>query len=327
MVVGQIGRRMFCAGLAGLGLHSKPAEAQGAWPNRPVRIVVATGPGVSNDLIARWLAERLAPRLGQPLVVENRTGASGVVAIEHVLQQPADGHTVFYANAGTFAVLPALDRRIRFDPLRDFIPVTHLGTAPLCLFVRDGMAARSIDEFVNLARANPGRLSVGTAGPGTASHMNFELIAKTAGIEALLVPFRTSSQAMPELAAGRLDAFIADLITAEPFRQAGQVRCLALTGTRRWPTLPEVPTFVERELPLSAAGWGGLFFKAGTSTEIAERLSAEVRTVLREPGAEERFLQFGHIITGSTPAELERLLREDMEYWRNAVRTTGATPE
>lgn len=327
MVMVQIGRRTVCAALAGLGLHTGPASAQGTWPSRPVRIVVSTGPGGSNDLIARWLAERLAPRLGQPLVVENRTGASGVVAIEYVLQQPADGHTVFYANAGTFAVLPALDPRVRFDPLRDFIPVTHLGVAPLCLFVRAGLAATTIEQFIALARSNPGRLSVGTGGPGTAAHMNFELIGKTVGIEALLVPFRTTSQAMPELAAGRLDAFIADLITGEPFRQAGQIRCLALTGTRRWPTLPEIPNFVERGLPLSSAGWGGLFLKAGTPPEIAERLSAEVRAVLRETGADERFQQFGHVITGTTPAETERLLREDMEYWRNAVRVTGATPD
>lgn len=271
--------------------NARPAFAESdAWPARPVRIVVASGAGGSNDLIARWLAERLTRRFGQPLVVDNRPGGGGVVAIENVLQQPADGYTVFYANASTFSMMPALDPRLRYDPLRDFVPVAQIGTAPHCLLVRGGLQARSLEEFIAHAKANPGRLNVATSGTGGAPQMYFELLAKATGIEAVQVPFRTSAQGMQELAAGRVDAFIIDLAPAEPFLDTGQVRCLAVNGTARWPERPDVPNFADSGLPLTTVGRSGLFLRAGTPPAVAERFSSEVRDILHSPGVREQFL-------------------------------------
>ncbi|MGY4802661.1 Bug family tripartite tricarboxylate transporter substrate binding protein [Teichococcus aerofrigidensis] len=229
------------AALAG-GTAVRAQEADG-YPGRPVRIVVPAPAGGQADVTARLVAEGLRARLGQPFVIDNRGGASGTIGLDHARQQPADGYTLVCSVAGSLVVNPVFDPRVPIDALRDFAPITQFGLSTNCLFVRAGLPARSLQELIALARQRPGELTYASIGNGTISHIYTELFRRTAGIELLHVPFRGGSAAVQEVIAGRVDLMIIDFTTGDQPMREGLLRGLSVTGTRRWPAAPEIPTF------------------------------------------------------------------------------------
>lgn len=324
----RIWRRLAMLGMLLAGWIA-PAAGQRpeGWPSRPITIVVGGPPGGQGDLVGRYLGTRLGPRLGQPVVVENRPGANAILAMEHVARQPGDGHTLFYGAVASMAVNPALQPRLPVDVLRDFRPVAHLGAAPQCLFVHSSVPVGDAREFVEYARARPGQLTFASFGVGSTSHLQGELLKQVAGIDMVHVPFRGSPQGMQELAMRRVDAFIIDFVPATPFLERQDVKCLAITGPRRWPGTPDVPTFQEQGFPLELVGWNGIFAPASTPAPIVEALSAEIVTLVRSEDGQANLSRLGLMPTGLGPAELGAIHRHDLDAWSAIVRRAGVRIE
>lgn len=309
---------------------SLPALAQQrppGFPDRPVRVVYAAPPGGQGDLVTRFLAERMAPRLGQPMLVDSRPGGSGVVALEHVLRQPADGHTVAYGAAAWVLSNPALQPSLPFDISRDFRAVVRFGIAPQCLFVRSTLPVRTAREFFALAQREPGKLTYASFGIGSTSHLQMEMLKHLTGTDLLHVPFRGSAQGIQEVATGRVDAFLIDFAPSRPFMEAGQVRCLALTGAQRFPEFPEVPTLAEEGLRLELIGWHGFFVPAATPDAVVAYLAEEVMRITRSEEGRLGLQRLGLLAVADGPAEAQRIHAQDLERWRETVRLSGAKPE
>lgn len=312
---------LFAAGAA--TAQERPA----GYPARPVRMIYPSTPGGQGDLATRFIAERLSARLGKPVVVENRPGANGAIALENLMRSDPDGLTMAYVPGGFAVTNPALQTNLPFDVLRDFRPVLRVGIAPQCLFVRNGLQARNLQEFVELARRDPGRLTYASFGIGSTSHLQMELLKNLAHIDLLHVPFRGSMPGMQELVAGRVDAFIIDITPARPFMESGQIRCLAMTGTGRSPDAPDVPTFVEQGYPLTMVGWHAVFVPAATPTPIVEYLAAELRQIVTSDEAKAAFARLGLQPVSDGPEETARIHRSDLTRWRDVIRAAGIQPE
>lgn len=312
--------------LLGQGLAWAQERPPG-YPARPVRIVYPAPPGGQGDVVSRFLAERLSAVLGQPVLVDNRPGANGAVGLEYAARQPADGLTLAYGAAAFVVSNPALQPNLPFDILRDFRPILRFGIPPQCLFVRDGLPARSLRELVALARARPGALTYASFGIGSTTHLQMEMFKHLTGTDLLHVPFRGSAMAAQELATGRVDVFLIDFAPTRAFMETRQVRCLALTGNRRWPEFPDFPTFAEEGVPLTLIGWHALFAPAATPDGVINFLAAELERIIRSDEGEATLLRYGLFPIWDGPAETARIHRQDLERWREAVRISGARPE
>jgi len=308
-------------------LVSHAALAQ-AWPNRPVRLLVpfAAGAG-TNDIMARLVGQHLGAGLGQPVVIENRPGAGGIAGTDAAAKAAPDGYTFLMTNVSlvTSAYLYA---RLPYDPQKDFIPVTLVATAPLMLVVHPSVAAKSVQELVALAKANPGRLSYGSGGVGSTPHLSGELFKSLAGIDALHVPYKGGAPALNDLVGGQLSFMIENVPGTMPFVKAGKLRALAITSAQRSPLDPALPTMAEADVPgYEVVGWNGLVAVAGTPPEIVARLQAEVGKVLRLPEVRERLAALGAEPVGSTPDEFGAFLRAEMTRWGRIIREKGIRSE
>ena len=271
------------------------AHAQSAdFPNRPIRVVVPSPPGGPPDLILRAIAPRMGASLGQPLVTENRAGGGGLVGTAYAARQPADGHTWLFTTA-SHTNIPPFNDNVTYDPVRDFTHVTlaaqNFGQA---LVVHPGVAATSVRDLIDLARRQPGRLTYANAGNGTASHIPAEMMKAMTGTDILSVPYRGIAEAMADLLAARIDLFFVGTQIALEHVQAGRLRCLALTGPRRWRGLPEVPTMIEAGLPgFEVVNWFGLWMPAGAAPAIAARVHAAVAEAVAAPEVRASFETLG----------------------------------
>ncbi len=310
---------------ASLAAHAQQRPL--GFPDRPVRVVYAAPPGGQGDLVTRFLAERMTPRLGQPLLVDNRPGGSGVVALEYVLRQPADGHHIAYGAAAWVLSNPALQPSMPFDISRDFRAVVRFGIAPQCLFVRSTLPVRTAREFFDLAKTQPGKLTYASFGIGSTSHLQMEMLKHLTGTDILHVPFRGSAQGIQEVATGRVDAFLIDFAPSRPFMETGQVRCLAMTGSQRYPEFPEVPTLSEQGLPLELIGWHGFFVPVATPDAVVNYLAEEVMRITRSEEGRAGLQRLGLLAVAEGPAEAQRIHTHDLARWRDAVRISGARPE
>ncbi|WP_158292069.1 tripartite tricarboxylate transporter substrate binding protein [Paracraurococcus ruber] len=301
-----------------------PAAAQDAWPSRAVRVIVPFTPGGGADVVARPLAQALGERLGQPFVVENRPGGAGNIGTEAVARAAPDGYTLLLTgpshvnNAHLFRQLP-------FDARRDFAPVSLLTSAPYVLVGHPALPARNAAELLDLARRSAPPLSYGSAGNGTAGHLAMELIKVTAGIDLLHVPYRGSPAMLTDLMAGHVAIGFDNVLTASPGIAAGQLRALAVSGGRRAPSLPDVPTIAESGLPgFDVTVWQGALFPAGVEARIAARLGAEFAAALRRPELRERLAGLGVEAIGSDPAGFARFLEAEHLRWGEVIRRSGA---
>lgn len=305
---------------AGLALSS-PALAQGTapFPSRPIRFVVPFAPAGGSDIVARLLVEELAPRLGQPLVVENRPGQAASVGAAHVAQQPPDGYTILICTPGVQMTNPFLYSNLPYDAERGFTPIVHIAYLPNILVVHPSLPVRSVAEFVAHARANPDRLSFSSTGPGSSSHLAMELFMSMSGTRMTHVPYRSSGQALTDLMAGRVDASLDSFAAMIPAVRAGSLRVLGISTERPLEDHPDIPA-IAATLP----GYEGttllyMVGPAGIPAPIVQRLNTAFNEVLALPRIRERFREMGMAASGGTPEELAQVIAEGRTKWRGVI--------
>jgi tripartite-type tricarboxylate transporter receptor subunit TctC len=322
------GRRHFLGASAGLFAGAAtPALADPAFPSRPLRVVVPFAPGGPIDQTARIVVQRLAELLGQPVVVDNRTGANGVVAAEAVLRAPADGHTLLFSVIH-HSVLPSLQQQLSYDIEADFLPVTLVAYYPIILVVNPALPIGSVPELIARAKADPGGLTFGHSGYGGGTHLAGELFAMEARVQLRQVPYKGSAPAMADLLGGHVDLMFSDAPTALPYVQSGRLRALGISTPQRSALLPDLPTIAEAGVPgYGAYSWGGISVRAGTPPGIVARLNAELVRLLREPAVRERLLQIGADPQPGTPAEYAAMMRGEIAKWAAVVRQAGIRME
>lgn len=308
-----------------LAVASRPASAQ-AWPSRALRLVVTFAPGGSSDIAARIVAPRLAERLGQPVLVDNRPGAGGGVGLEAVAKSPPDGYTLVLSGAGGLTANPSLYKKLGYDPMRDLAPIGSFGTSPLVVIANESLAANSIRDVIALAKAKPGRISYASGGNGTAMHLTGELIKSMSGAFMVHIPYRGTGPAVLATMGGETDLAIADLASARQQARGGRIRILGVTSRERSALAPELPTLAESGLPgFEANGWFAVLAPAGTPAAVVQRLSAELNAVLRQPELRQLFAAAGLEPLPGTPAELSVLMARETEKWARVIKRAGAT--
>ncbi|HEY4251240.1 MAG TPA: tripartite tricarboxylate transporter substrate-binding protein [Roseomonas sp.] len=303
-----------------------PALAQAPWPNRPVRVLVGFPPGGSLDVLTRMAAELMAQRLGQPFVVETRSGASGNIAAEALARAPADGYTISTVSMHTVVINPRVFPSVPFDAARDFRWISAMWDLPNVFAVpAQHVPARSVAEFVAWAKARRGGVSYGSPGSGTTGHLSGAYFANRSGIDATHVPFRGAAQTIPAMLGGDVQMAIDNLASYMSVIQGGVIRPLAVAMPERWPALPEVPTMAEAGFDaFNISPWHLWAGPAGMPAEVAERLSAEIRDCWADPALQERTIAMGARLTGSTPAALGARLAAETPRWAEMVRVSGA---
>ena len=319
---------MFRLAVAVLGFVTVAASAQSDWPNRPVRWVVPFAPGGPTDAISRVLSGRLAESLGQSVVIENRSGASGAIGSEAVARAAPDGYTVVFGTQSTHASNLVFFPNMAFDPIRDFQPLTLVGTSCLALIVPPSVPVSNARELIDWIARQAGAASYGTAAAGSSQHVAAELMLRSSNVKATHVPYRGSGAAMPDLLSGRLSFMFDNLPSSLPLARSGKVKALAQTCAKRSPSAPDLPTMVEAGFKdFVIEGWYGVFAPARTPRAIAERLSAEINKALRHPDSMERWKTLGFDPIGSTPDALAERQRGDLDYWRRMIEFTGVKVE
>jgi tripartite-type tricarboxylate transporter receptor subunit TctC len=318
------------AALALPALALLPRPAQAAFPDRPVRIIVPFAAGTSSDFQARMIGERMAPVLRQPVIVENRAGAGGVVGADAVAKAAPDGYTLLLGSNGPLTNAPVLQARLPYDPERDFAAVAMISRSPVTLSVRADSPFRTIADVLAAARAKPGDLSIGSSGQGSATHFLIEQVMAAAGISMTHVPYRGSSQSVPDLIAGNIPLVMAEISTILPLWQSGRARILAMSSAGRMPIAPEIPTLIEQGLNLTGGSWAGLVTAAGAPPEAVAALSAAVQAGLREPAYRARQAELGAEIVAEAeqnPAGFAVWLRRERAEIRAIADRAGIKPE
>lgn len=314
-------RRFALSAVAGCAVAGS-ADAQTGWPTRPIRIVVPFAPGASVDAIARVLAGKLAARFGSPVIVENRPGAGGMTGTAFVAGQPPDGHVLLF-TANPFTIAPLLvpaGQRAPYDPGKDLQPIAQIAAAPLLVTVANDLGVAALPELIAAARANPQRISYGSAGIGTVNHLSAEMLAGMAGIELLHVPFPGLGPAMAAYVGGHVKMMIGSFPSVLPLVRDGRVRALAVTGPRRSPLVPELPTVAEAGVPgYEIQAWWGLFGPAGLPAPVTERLNGEVNLVLSTPEVLELLARDGAVATPGSAQDFERLIQSEIPRTRRLI--------
>jgi tripartite-type tricarboxylate transporter receptor subunit TctC len=318
--------RMALALLAAV-LVSSAAQAQSAadarWPERPIRFIVPFTPGSSSDTVARLVAQKLGERLGQQLVVENRVGAGGGIGTEQVARAEADGHVLGLANTSTHAVAASLTA-LSYDPVKDFAPVSMLGSSPFVLALYPGVPAQTVPDLIALAKGKPRALTYASAGPATLAHLSGALFEKMAKIELTHVPYRGTAQSTLDLLEGRVEMQFGTIPPTLSHIRAGKLRALAVTGAIRNSTLPEVPTMAESGLPgYECVLWQAIVAPAATSPAIVARLNREVTAILNEPDVRAALAKQGVEAEPGSPEALGTRIRDDVRKWREVITSAG----
>lgn len=305
---------MFAAAMAGV------AQAQ-TFPAKPIRIVVPFPPGGPSDYAARIVNVRLSEALGQPVIIDNRAGAGGAVGTEAVARSSPDGHTLLIANTGTLTVLPHLQAKLGYEPLRDFTPITNLIGGPSFLLVHPSVPAKTLKELIALAKRQPGKLTYASTGVGQIAHMNYELLRQLAGIDVLHVPYKGSGPVMPDLLGGQV--MITFSTSAENLQmvKAGRVRLLAVTGKERLPMVPDTPTMAEAGVPgFESLNWNGVVAPARLARDIVERLNREFVRAIKAPEVIEKVAALGNFVIGDTADQFGSYIRAESEKWARVVK-------
>lgn len=308
-----------------LSLPTTAVRAQAApvaadYPARPLRLVVSVAPGGLTDILARLLAERLQARLGQPVIVENKTGAGGIVAMDFVAKSPADGYTLVMGYPGALAVNQALYKTLPYDPAKSFAPVSLVAAWPLVLVTHPSVPAKTVKELVDLARAQPGRLSYASGGNATTGHLAMELFRSQTGTDMVHVPYRGAAPAMTDLLAGLVQLEFDSLALVMPQVQAGKLRALAISTRQRSPLAPHLPTVAESGLPqFDVSGWYGVLAPAGTPAPIVAKLSRELVAIVNESAVREQLASRGVEPLGQDAEAFARFIKSETEKWGRLV--------
>jgi tripartite-type tricarboxylate transporter receptor subunit TctC len=324
-------RRQALGLIAGFAASSVlPAAAQTtAFPSRPIRLIVPQAPGGNSDTFGRILAQKLSDRLGQQVVVENRPGAGGTVGSALVSKAAPDGYTLLVADNGTHAIAPTLyGAKLPYDVFKDFTPITLAATFATVIMIHPSVPARNAQEFVALAKSQPGKLTYSSAGTGNGSHLTVELFrAAAGGLDMVHVPYKGGAPAIQALLAGEVQLTAVSVNTALPHIQAGKVRALGVASSKRSPALPDVPTFAESGIPFEGDSWLAIMGPPGMPAEIAAKLNQEIAATLSESETQERLAKIGLVVVASPQSGLTDVLQRDVPKWGKAVKDSGAVAE
>jgi tripartite-type tricarboxylate transporter receptor subunit TctC len=303
----------------------QPAEAQKAYPDKPVRIVVPFAAGGGVDILTRIMGQHLTERLGQQVVVDNRPGAGGNLGSDAVAKSAPDGYTLLMGTTGTHTINPGLYPKLPYDAVKDFKPITLTASVPNLLVVNPELPAKSAKELIALAKASPGKLNFGSFGNGTSNHLSGELLKAVAKIDVVHVPYKNAPQAVIDIMNGQVAFAFVNMPLALPHVQAGKLRGLAVTGAARSSAAPDFPTMAEAGVAdFVVESWYGLLAPAGTPDAIVERLHREVVAVLAKPEVKAAFAQQGAEPMTSTPAEFAKMIADGKKQWAEIIRISGA---
>jgi tripartite-type tricarboxylate transporter receptor subunit TctC len=304
-----------------------PAAAQtAAYPSKPVRFIVPSAAGGGTDIIARALSQKLSESLGAQFVVDNRPGAGQMIGIEMAAKSSADGHTILMA-ASTLAINPIMYKKVPYDPLRDFAPITQAASLANVLVVHPSLPVKSLAELIAYTKQRPGQLNFASAGIGTSPQMSIELLKSMAGIDMVHIPYKGTSPGVVDLLAGQVSVMAPNLLTALPHIKAGKLRALAVTSAKRSEGLPDVPTIAESLPGYDSTQWYGVLAPAGTSRGIVVRLHGEIARALRTPEVMQRLAADGAEPVGSSPEEFAAFIKSEIDKWAKVARAAGIHAE
>ena len=320
--------KIICALIAGLLAPAFAAAQAPAYPDKPVRFVVPFTPGGSADIFARAIGHKLGEAWGQQVVIDNRGGSAGIIGSEIVAKAPPDGHTLMLGITANIAINPGLFPKLAYDPVRDFAPVTLIAAAPYAMLVTPSLPARTVQEFIAFAKARPGQLNYASTGSGSAGHLTAALFASMAGVQLTHVPYKNIGSILVDMFAGRIEMMFVGLVSAQPHIKAQKLRAIGITGARRSPLMPELPTVAESGVRgFEVTGWYGVFVPAGTPPGIVAKLNAEIVRIMKLPDVRERFAAEGAELVGNTPAQFAAFVAAEIAKWSRVVKLSGARPD
>jgi tripartite-type tricarboxylate transporter receptor subunit TctC len=310
----KVTARLFAA----LALCAGQALAQ-SYPNHPIKVIVPWPPGQATDVAARMVSERLTPALGQPVVIDNRGGAGGVIGCETAAKSPADGYTLVAGSSGPISISPNV-QKVAYDPLKDFAPISLLAINPFMLVVNPSIPAKDVKQLIALLKASPGKYSFASSGSGATSHLMSVLFNSMAGVEVVHVPYKGSSQSITDVVSGQIAFTIETVPAVQGLVQAGKLRALGATSLTRAAAMPDVPTIAETLPGYEMFGWIGLMAPSGTPPAITDRVSAETQKIMQDPEIRKRFLAAGMEPAGNTPAQFAEFLRKQNDRYGSIVK-------
>ncbi|MDO8876084.1 MAG: tripartite tricarboxylate transporter substrate binding protein [Pseudolabrys sp.] len=320
-------RSVAAVAVAALAFVSAPAQAQD-YPNKPIHFIVPAAAGGPTDVTTRLLAQKMSETLGQPVVVEARPGGGGNIGADVVARAAPDGYTILMATIGTHAINQTLYKKLSFDPIKDFTPISLVVQYPLLLVVNPSVPAKSVKELIDYAKANPGKLNRAHGGSGTSMHLSGELFVHQAGIDMPQVPYKGSAPALTDMIGNHVQVMFDSMITALPQVKAGKLRALAVTGAQRSPVVPDVPTVAEAGLPgYSATGWIGVVGPAKLPPAIANKLQGAIAKALADPEVRKTLINQAAEPIASTPAEFAKFIDGETAKWAIAVRGANLSIE
>ncbi|MBS0508010.1 MAG: tripartite tricarboxylate transporter substrate binding protein [Proteobacteria bacterium] len=320
-------RRTLLAGLALAAAGALPlgAAAQ-AYPAKPVTIVVPFAPGGTTDILARIVGQGLQTELGQPFIVDNRAGAGGNIGASLAAKAPADGYTLFMGTVGTHAINQALYKKMPFDPVKDFAPISRVATVPNLLVANPKEPYKTVKELIAYAKQHPGKVTFGSPGSGASPHVSGELFKSMTGTDLLHVPYKGSAPAMTDLLGGQINIMFDNMPSAIQHVRSGKLRPIAVTTAKRSPELPDVPTIAEAGVPgYEAMSWFGLFAPAGTPKPVLDRLHAALVKVLNQADVKKKIAEQGGDVVAETPEQFAAFIKAETAKWGKVVKDSGAT--
>lgn len=313
-----------CTGVQ-IAVAAQTGKAAADYPNKPIRLIVPYPPAGTAGIQARVIGEKLTEAWGQPVVIDHRPGAGGNIGAELAAKAPPDGYTIVIGTSGTHAINPSVYRKLPYDPVKDFAPVTLVSTTPQVMVIHPSIPANSVREFVALAKSRPGQLAYASNGNGSAQHLAGEMLKSMAGIDLVHVPYKGSAQAFTDLLAGHIALMFNNLHQTMPHARAGRLRTLAVTSTRRSALAPELPTVAESGFPGYEIGsWFGIYAPAGTPRVIVSKLHAAIAGALASADVKQRLAAQGGELLGGGPEDLAALMKAEIPRYAKLVRETGA---
>jgi tripartite-type tricarboxylate transporter receptor subunit TctC len=301
-----------------------PLATAQAYPAKPIRWISPWPAGGANDIFSRAIGQRIGESLGQQVLVDNRPGAAGTIGSDIAAKAPADGYTLVMGSSPTHAIAPALYPALPYDPLRDFSAVTLVGSVPNVLVLHPSVPAKTVKEFIAVAKARPGKLNFASTGNGTSQHLSAELFKFMAGLDMVHIPYKGTAPALTELVAGQVDLAFENMPALIPHIQAGRLRALAVTTTKRSAVMPELPTIAEAALPgYDASVWFGVFAPVGTPRPVIDRLHGEILKALQTQDLKSRMIAMGTDVSGMGPDDFSAYVRKEIPKWANLVKAAG----
>jgi tripartite-type tricarboxylate transporter receptor subunit TctC len=312
--------------LAAAALFAGPAQAQG-YPNKPIRLVVPFPAGGATDIFARAVSQKLGERLSTTIVVDNKPGAGGTIGSDLAAKAPADGYTLLLATSSTHSIGPSFGGKLPYDAVADFTPIAHVGNAPSIMLVPNSSPARTVKEWVEYARKNPGRLNYASSGNGTVVHLGTEYFKVQAGLFLVHIPYRGTALAIPDLVSGKVDLLLDSLPSGLPHVKEGRLRALGITSLKRSPLLPELPAIAESVPGFESVTWFGLYGPKGLPADVVSRVNAALNQALQDPDVKERLARLGIDPVGGTPQAFVTMADADRAKWKKIIQDRKITTE